>query len=135
MTETVTKESISQRLKYIFLVHIFIGLGFGIPYLLFPVDFLDLFDQPVLQPAVWRIAGAAVTGFAIASWFGYRAKEWLEVKILVIAEVIWTSLATVATIWGIIDDDLENAAWLNVVILGFFAVAFGYEYYKMEIEK
>jgi hypothetical protein len=45
-------------------------------------------------------------------------------------EMVWTILATLAMLWGLIFAGLPAFAWVNAVILAAFAVAFGVFYFR-----
>ena len=57
------------------------------------------------------VLGAAGAGFTISSLFGFMAKEWKEVKIIVIAEIVWLILMVVAVS-------------LNIPVLGLSSIVF-----------
>ncbi len=115
---------IAPRLRTLFLVHVIVGGIFGLIYLLIPETWGNLVSWPVQEPAVYRLIGAAVLGFAASSWFAYRAAGWERVKIVVQMEIVWTVLGTLVMLWGLIFAGLPAIGWLNAVILGGFAIAF-----------
>ena len=51
-------------------------------------------------------------------------------KIVVQAEIVWTILATLTMLWAVIIVGLPTALWMNVIIMGAFAVAFTTFYYR-----
>lgn len=121
---------ISPGLKTLFLVHLIVGAFFGLIYVLIPDMFGNLMGTPFKDPFMTRTVGAAVLAFAASSWLAYRESEWPKVRIVVVAEIVWTALATVVLLWGLAVGALPVADWLNVIIMGGFAVAFCYFYYK-----
>lgn len=123
-------KQISRGLKITFLVHLIVGAIFGLIYLLIPEVWGNLIGWPTQEPAVYRLVGAAVLGFATSSWLAYRETAWEKVKIVVQAEIVWTILGTLVMLWGLIFAGLPAIGWLNAVILGGFAVAFGVFYFR-----
>jgi hypothetical protein len=122
--------TISPGLKNTFLAHIVAALVTGIPFLVFPEDYADLLDFTIEEPMVYRMVGAAILAFGASSWFAYRATNWNDVKIIVITEIIWTFLATIVTVWGVLSDDFPAFAWLDAIVMAAFFVAFGWFYYQ-----
>ncbi len=120
----------SRGLKITFLVHFIVGLVFGLLYLLIPEVWGNLIGWPTQEPAVYRLIGAAVLGFAASSWLAYREAAWEKVKIVVQAEIVWTILGTLVMLWGLIFAGLPAIGWLNAVILGGFAAAFSVFYFR-----
>jgi hypothetical protein len=114
-------------LKVTFLVHGVVGTVFGLVYLLIPEALGGLVGWPMGDPA-YRMIGAAILGFTASSWLAYRQTERARVKIVVQAEIVWTILGTLATLWGLLSAGLPPFAWLNAVVLAAFAVAFSIFY-------
>ena len=120
---------ISKGLNITFLVHFILGLIMGIPFLVFPEEYADLLNFTISEPMTYRLLGAAIIAFSISSWFAYRKSKWESVEIIVIAEIVWTILGTIITIWGIISDDFPAVAWLNAIAMLGFAIAFSYFFF------
>lgn len=123
---------ISSGLRTTFLVHFILGLIFGLLLLLIPETYLGMFSWKVVLPSVYRLVGAAILGFTMSSWFGYRAATWDQVRIVVLAELVWAPLAALVMLWGMIAGDFPPSAWINVVIFGGFAIAFWIFYNQQE---
>ncbi len=120
---------ISSGLKTLFLVHFIAGLIFGLLDLLVPETFYGMMAWPIKDPALARLTGAAILGFAAGSWFCYKATNWDQVRIVVLTELVWPPLGALVTLWGLISGEFPVAAWINFVILAGFAIAF-YVYYN-----
>ena len=90
-------DEILKFTKYTFLIHFIIGVILTILYWI-PVISAPLFgiSYSVDVGAFSMVVGAAGAGFTISSLFGFMAKEWKEVKIIVIAEIVWLFLMLVA---------------------------------------
>ncbi|HLE29917.1 MAG TPA: hypothetical protein VI793_17455 [Anaerolineales bacterium] len=119
---------VSRGLKTTFLVHFIVGGIFGLIYLLIPEAWGNLVAWPVKEPAIYRLIGAALLGFAASSWLAYRETAWEKVKIVVQMEIVWPILGTLVMLWGLIFAGLPAIGWLNAVILAGFAVAFSVFY-------
>ena len=121
---------ISSGLRTLFLVHFIFGLVFGLGYLFIPAMSLGLVGIQVQDQFPWRIIGSAILAFTASSWYCYKAAEWDKVKIVVIAEIVWTSLVALVGLYGLLFAGQPSAFWLNVIIMAGFAVAFTYFYSK-----
>jgi len=122
------EKQIPYGLKITFLVHVIVAGIFGLVFLLIPEMFGGMMGAPIKEPSTFRLVGAALIAFAASSWFAYRETVWERVKIVVQMEIVWTILGVLATLWGLMFEGLPTADWMNVVILGAFAVAFIFFY-------
>ena len=122
------EKQIPYGLKITFLVHVIVAGIFGLVFLLIPEMFGGMMGAPIKEPSTFRLLGAALVAFAASSWFAYRETVWERVKIVVQMEIVWTILGVLATLWGLMFEGLPTADWMNVVILGAFAVAFIFFY-------
>jgi hypothetical protein len=121
-------EQIPYGLKITFLVHAVAAGIFGLVLLLIPEMFGGMIGASIKEPSTFRLVGAALIAFAASSWFAYRATVWERVKIVVQMEIVWTILGVLATLYGLVYEGLPAGVWMNVVILGVFAVAFIFFY-------
>lgn len=114
----------------LFLVHFIVGLVFGLIYLLIPDTFLGLFGVTIADSFPYRTIGAAVLAFSASSWYCYKADAWEKVKIVVQAEIVWTVLAALVGLYGLLILAQPPSFWINVIIMAGFAAAFVYFYTK-----
>jgi hypothetical protein len=121
-------EQIPYGLKITFLVHFVVAVVFGAGFLLIPDMLTGMLGARTVEPSTFRLVGAAMLAFAASSWLAYRQPVWEKVKIVVQIEIVWTVLGVLATLYGLIFEGLPAADWMNVVILGAFAVAFIFFY-------
>jgi hypothetical protein len=119
------EKKISSGLKTTFLVHIILGVIFGVVFLFYPQAW-NAFGANIQEPESFRLVGAAVLGFVASSWWAYRETDWEKVKIIVKAEVVWTGLAALVVLYGLLFAGLPAIEWLIVIIMACFAVAFYY---------
>jgi hypothetical protein len=123
------EKKISSGLKTTFLVHAILGVLFGIVFVIYPQAW-NAFGANIQEPETFRLVGAAVLGFVSSSWWAYRETEWEKVKIVVQAEIVWTGLAALVVLFGLLFAGLPAIEWLIVIIMAAFAIAFYYFYTK-----
>ena len=123
--------TISNTLKYIFLIYFILSLIFGIIFFLIPEEITTMTAWPFLDPVTERVMGSMFLGWAIGSLFAYRAKEWSEVKIFVLASLTWCLFGTVAFVWMMAIHAtiplLVGGLYLSLTAL--FFILFLYAYY------
>jgi len=119
---------ISSGLRTLFLVHFVVGLVVGLLYLLVPDMFMGWFGMPVPDELPYRIVGAAVLAFTASSWYCYQVAEWEKVKIVVLAEIVWTGLNVLVGLYGLVFAGMPATEWINVIIMAGFWAAFAYFY-------
>lgn len=123
-------KQITSGLKVTFLVHGIVGLLVGVPELLFPEAFGQLFGMAVPDPIFWRLLGAAILGFTATSWLALRATTWAEVKTIVVGEIVWPVLGTIVMLGALLTGVWPVLGWVNAIVLGGFAVAFTFFYFE-----
>jgi hypothetical protein len=120
------EKQISNGLKYTFIFHFICGVIFGLTYLLIPDTWATIVQWPLRETLPYRLVGAAIIGFTASSWLALKNPLWESVKIIVAMEVVWTGLATLVMLWGMLTQGLPNIGWLNTVLMAFFAFTFGF---------
>lgn len=80
--------TISNTLKYIFLIYFIVALVFGVLFFVNVEYVAAVTAWPYLDPVTGRVVGSMFLGWAFGALFGYRATEWSEVKVFVIASMI-----------------------------------------------
>lgn len=126
------KEKIVKWLKLTFLIHFFIGILFGIIYMIFPDFFFTLIGWTYNDPVATRVLGAAMTGFAISSLLAWRETDWLKVKIIVQMEMVWLVLGTVMLFISAFIFFPPIFIWFIIALFLAFVIAFAYFYYIQE---
>ena len=129
MVGEVTNESddrpLARGLRLTFLLNALIGGLVGIQHLLAPRVWTDLAGMQIAETVTWRVIGAALIAFAVSAWLAAREETYGRVRTLVVMQVTWTTVAALTITWGIVFEGLRPLEWLNVAILGAFALAFG----------
>ena len=124
------EKTIPAGLRTTFLIHFFVGLVFGLIFLLFSELWGELVNWPATDPTIYRLLGAAILGYGVSSWFAYRETAWERVKILVQVEIIWTGLGALVSLWALIFEGIPAIGWLYAVLLTAFAVTFSVCYFR-----
>jgi hypothetical protein len=118
------ENQISGGLKITFLIHLIVGGIFGLALLFVPTWWMNLSGWAVADPEPYRVLGAAILGFAASSWWAYREATVEKVLIIVKTEIVWTILAALVFLYGLLAGTMPAAAWINFIIMAAFAVAF-----------
>jgi hypothetical protein len=105
-----------------FIIHIIIGLIFGIGYLVIPDFLLPMLGMTFSDPTV-RMFGAIIIGFTFTSILGLMTREVARVKIVVQAELIWLILGIIAAALHLVIPPLITVTYAGVAI-GALAILF-----------
>jgi hypothetical protein len=122
---------IPKILKYIFLLHFIVCMIFGFLFFLSPEFYVDATGWPFLDPAAGRVMGSGFIGFGVAALLGYRAATWEEVKIIVIADIVWGSFGTISMIWMMILHSTIPVLYggIDLLLIAVFTLLYLYSYY------
>ena len=126
----MTDRRVPSGLKTTFLVHAIISGVVGLQHVVAPRWWTDLAGMEITITVTWRVIGAAVIGFAVASWLAYREDLWERVRIVVVMEIVWSVVGALVIAWGIVAEGAPPLEWLNVAILACFAVLFTFFFLK-----
>jgi hypothetical protein len=118
----------SKGLKTTFLIHIIVTLVFGLPLLLAPGFYESVTNWEPIEPAIGRTLGAMLIALSVSSWMGYRATSWGEVRIVVVQEIAFTLLGTIASLYEALGPGAPALIWLNIAVLGIFCILWIYFY-------
>jgi hypothetical protein len=118
----------SKGLKTTFLVHVIVVLVFGLPLLLTPQLYESITNWEPIEPAIGRTLGAMLIALAVSSWMGYRATTWSEVRIVIVQEIAFTLLGTLASLYEAIGPGAPAMIWLNIAVMGIFCILWIYFY-------
>jgi hypothetical protein len=114
----------AKEWKVLFVAHLIVGLLFGLGYILLPNLMISWFGLTRFDPWLLRLVGAAILGYTASSWFGMLQTEYEQVRGIVVAEIVWTVLGALVSLFGLLIGGLPPAVWINVIVLGLFAAAF-----------
>ena len=113
----------TQGLRITFLLHAIVALAFGLVMYLVPVWFGATIQWTPLDPLMTSFMGAALLALGVSSAFGYRAAHWEDVRILVIADAVFTVTGVVAALYYLLFAGAPLFAWVPALLWGLFAVA------------
>ena len=125
-------DEISSPLRLTFLIHFFVGIIFGLIYLIFLEFYNTLVGWTYDDPIAGRVLGAALIGFGVASLLAWRETEWVKVKIIVQMEIVWLTIAVVAQFWAAFTLFPPIVIWVNIGLMIVFLVAFIWFYWRQE---
>lgn len=121
-------EEILKFTKLTFIIHFIIGLVFTvlfwIPDITSPIFGIE---RTLDTHAMSLTIGSLFAGLTISSLCGIFAKDWKQVKIVVIAEVVWLIAAVVTTIVSFpVYDPLMAVLTivLSIILLALFLLTF-----------
>ena len=90
---------ITRGLKALFIIHGIGALVSGLIYLLLPLKWAEISNYGPIDHVFVRYFGAVTVALSFKDWVCLRAKGWVEVRISVIMEVVWTLLATLLSFY------------------------------------
>ena len=128
MTEKV--KVISKGLKALFLIHGIFSLILGAVLVFVPYTWAELTKYGSIDPNPMRLIGAFTLALVVKDWLGFIAKEWSEVRIIVILEVIYTLFGGLASLYVLIFVAASSAVLTNVIIFALFFCAWTWLYMK-----
>ncbi|MFW9823528.1 MAG: hypothetical protein ACFFE4_11360 [Candidatus Thorarchaeota archaeon] len=117
-------EEILKFTKLTFIIHFVIGLIFTILFFI-PDIIAPLYgiSSTTETRALGMVIGSLYAGLTASSLFGFLAKEWKEVKIVVIAEIVWLVVGLIAHIINFSVYAIGSAV-LSLIIVILFIVLF-----------
>ena len=135
-------QPISSRLKFTFLLHALVSavlgaalwlvpgraltvLGWVDEFVMLPDSNLSIPGQTFVDPLVSRLLGAALLALAFSSLFGWLAKNWTQVALLVQTEAVFCLLGVLAILAVAVTGEREMRliAWLDLGLLALFGAA------------
>lgn len=119
------KNEVNQGLKGAFLIHALVALLIGVGLLAIPETVGGWLDWEMSDPA-YRIIGVVDIALGVTSVMAFMAAQWIEVRIKVVLELVWTLGAALVTTWAVMTDVVPVAGWLFVGVFGLFFVVFAY---------
>jgi hypothetical protein len=113
----------SKALRITFLVHAIVALILGVPLLIIPGQFLDLFIWRPIDPLISRLLGAALLALAWGSFRGWQATERAQVQMLLEIEAVFTVLGSVGILRHLLIAPYPLIVWVTFFLLVVFAIA------------
>jgi len=125
-------EEILKFTKISFIIHFVIGLLFTILFWI-PDITAPLFGIAVNldTSAMSRTIASLFAGLTVSSLFGFLAKEWKEVKIVTIAEIVYLVVGIIASIISFSAYEVGSAV-LSLIVTIIFLVLFLLSYLQQQ---
>jgi hypothetical protein len=95
---------------------------FGVLPLVVPGLFASLFGLPGTDVYIYRLAGAATVGYAVAGWLELRAASLERIRVQNLAAIVFNALGAIASVIALVGGYGGLLAPLIVLAAGFFAV-------------
>lgn len=105
-----------KLLRITFIIHIIIGLVFGLGFLLVPDLLYPIFEMTFVDPNT-RAFGAMILAFTIGSILALMTKEWVRVKILVEIEIVWTLVGSIVMIYHMFVPPTYGIMWWGPIAI------------------
>ncbi len=119
---------VRPALSATFLAFAVVGGLFGLLLTFIPANFGSMLGETIQEPFTWRLVGVSLIALAVTSVLAYRQRIWERVKIVAQLNIIFSVLAVIVEVYGIFFEGVSASDWMQVAILGAFAVAFGVLY-------
>ncbi len=127
------QKNVPSGLKALFVVHIVVGLVFGLLFLVIPEIWGNLIGWTAQDPVIFRFLGAAVLALTASSWFVLKEKLWENVKPIVQMEMVWAILGALVALYGFfVAGAPALGSWLYFIVLAGLAAAFSYFYFEAQ---
>jgi hypothetical protein len=114
--------------KLTFIIHFVTGLIFTILFWIPEISGPTLgMTYSAETGALSMTIGALFAGLTVSSLFGFLAKQWKEVKIVVIAEIVWLVAGTITYIFNFSVYELTTAITSligNIILLVLFLLTY-----------
>ncbi|MHA1863409.1 MAG: hypothetical protein ACTSWA_06550 [Candidatus Thorarchaeota archaeon] len=117
-------------LKYTFIFHMIVAFVLGAWFFIAPNTWVDLVGWPYFDPSVDRVMASLMIAFGVTSFLGLKADSYEKVEIVVIGEIVYALLATIAMFWFMLaETTAPMIGWALAGLQVVFLVLFGYSYY------
>jgi uncharacterized membrane protein YfcA len=129
------ERQIAKGLRITFFIHFIVAgiFGLGLGFVFVPAMVAEFFGVEAAAPAtdVYRVIGAAMLGWGLSSWLAAKAEKWESVRILVLAEILWTAAGAAVMLYSLLFNGFPPMGWITCGIFAAFAGAFAV-FYRLE---
>ncbi len=112
-----TSTHLSGLERWLLVIPLIGGIVFGLLPLLVPEPFASFTGYPGNDPFIYRLAGAATFGYAVALIIGIWRGTWAAVRIVVIAVLTFNLTSLYACVFEIISPSTAGGARLVVYLI------------------
>lgn len=123
-------KAVPKSLKTWYNVHIIADLIFGIPFLFFPMQFLNAFGWAISEAFPWRIFGAALVGIAVLSYVVNKSNDIQAFRNSLKFKSVWGGLCFFVSIYTALTTG-PAAVWFGVAV--FFVFGAVWNYYRAKV--
>jgi hypothetical protein len=123
-------QATATTFRALLLVEVLAAAFFGLFPFAFPETFARVFGLPGAEPFVYRIAGAATTGYGVMAMFAFLRPRWATFRIPLIAALTFNVGAVVAALVSADTGDLSPLVGIVGLAASAFALASAYWLYR-----
>ncbi len=113
----------SKALKYTFIVHIVVAVVFGVPLLLLPGRFLELFGWAPVDPLLSRVLGAALLAQAWSSFRVSMGADAATVMLLLEVNIVFAALSAIGFLRHLLFANYPPMVWFVFALFVVFTIA------------
>jgi hypothetical protein len=117
-------------LKKFFLLHAIVGTPFGILYMV-PSFHGPLIGMVITEPVMHRLFGMAIVALSFGPFLASRRALWEQVNIMVLVELLFTTVVAVIVLHALLTGAFPRAIWLDLFIVIALIIGYGYFYLRM----
>jgi len=130
----MAENKVSQSLKTWFFIHFLLDVGFGLPLLFIPSQFLSIMGWGHVDPIFVRLFAAAILGIAVGSWLARNSGVEIY-RVMLNIKLIWVGVGLLGMVISLWEAGWQVTwfAWFIVVILLVFIVV--WTYFKNQIKR
>ena len=116
--------------RALLLVQVAAGVVFGLFPFVLPQTSARLFGYAGTETLVYRIAGAAAAGYAVAAFFAYASPRWASIRIPAVAAFTFNAGAVVAALLSLDEGDRHALVFIVLLAASTFTAITGYLLYR-----
>ena len=118
-------------LKFTFLIATIGGLAFALTSLAVPDVIASLSGLPGKDLPVYQQAGGAVLGYTVGAFMMWRAANWEQIRIALLAALTFTALSALGALYYVVLKGVVTGELVAVLLYSvFLTVAYGYYWWK-----
>lgn len=117
-----------MNLRNLFILTAVVGLVFGLGFLIFPDQLLQLYDVQLSEAGLYisRLIGTVFIGVGIITWQARYSNDSAARRAIVTGLFIDFLLGLVVSIMMMVSDVVNALGWSTVIIYLFFTLGYGY---------
>ena len=123
--------SLPNGLKFTFLIAAIGGLAFAVSSLAIPDVIASLSGLPGKDLPVYQQAGGAVLGYTVGAFLMWRAANWEQIRIALLAALTFTALSALGALYYVVLKGVVTGALVVVMLYSIFlTLAYAYYWWK-----